>query len=78
MRRLLTALSLACSLSGLTGCCYNVAGVYDCDIPGHTCCMPCGYHYLAPGAWVAPKPEPAPAPAEQAPAPAPAPAKAPE
>jgi hypothetical protein len=77
MRRILAALSLACLLSGLTGCCHYVAGICDCDIPGHSCCMPCSYHYLAPGAWVAPKPEAAPAPMPVDPAPK-APEKAPE
>lgn len=58
MRRLLTALSLAGFMSLLTGCCAHVAGVCDCDFPGFKCCMPCAWHHLAPGAYLAPKPEP--------------------
>ncbi|OAI48069.1 hypothetical protein AYO44_01315 [Planctomycetaceae bacterium SCGC AG-212-F19] len=58
MRRLLTALSLAGFMGLMTGCCWHVAGVCDCDYPGHRCCMPCGWHHLAPGAYLAPKPEP--------------------
>ena len=80
MRRFLSALSLSCLLGLLTGCCHYVAGICDCDIPGHQCCMPCGYHHLAPGAWVAPKPEPVPPPkgVEGVPPPAPTPDKAPD
>jgi hypothetical protein len=55
MRRLLTVLALAGLLAGSIGCCNHIAGICDCNIPGHTCCMPCGWHHLAPGAWVAPK-----------------------
>jgi len=58
MRRLLTTLSLAGFMSLLAGCCYHVAGVCDCDFPGHKCCIPCGWHHTAPGAYLAPKAEP--------------------
>lgn len=48
MRRLFACLSALCLLGSL-GCHKHVAGICDCDIPGHTCLPCCAWHQMAPG-----------------------------
>lgn len=48
MRRLFACLSALCLLGSL-GCHKHVAGICDCDIPGHTCLPCCAWHHMAPG-----------------------------
>jgi hypothetical protein len=53
MRRIIASLSVF-FLIGIVGCDQHVAGICDCDIPGHSCYSCCAWHHFAPGVQVMP------------------------
>ena len=62
MRRLIATLSALAMIGALAGC-RHTCGVYDCDIPGHTCWCCNGASITAPGPNPTPAPPLAPVPA---------------